>query len=57
MITLPEEELKRFIESRYEVDEFCDVLNITIDDLFDKFIDKVYDNYEKLTDMLDDEDN
>ena len=42
------EDLRERILARYEIDEFCEVLEITMEDLLDSFLDKVYNNVNSL---------
>ncbi len=52
---MDEETLRQRILARYDLDEFCDVLNISFEEVLDMFIDRVYNNLSALEITLNEE--
>jgi len=45
----PLDQLNKMLNDRFTVDELCEILNLTVDDLFYKFLDEILEvNWEEL---------
>jgi hypothetical protein len=43
------DQLNKLLNDRFSAEEICEILNLTVDDLFDKFIDEILEvNWEEL---------
>jgi len=52
---MTQEELRERIISRYDLDEFCDVLEISFEEVLDMFMDRVYNNLKALEITFDED--